>query len=204
MAAETIQFPGKVEWTGENPGISLKERPDGPFVTLASFFRVMLSPHGRGAALVLARSPQEASPPAERANLCLTDNEPLARWLIAEYVSHFGAWKNLPALSGLVFRKLDSVERGGDGTRRYTETLKAGGMTVELAWEGLGEPFCFAFPPERSATGRHHMPSLFVGCERATVTVDGRALPGVQAPREVAGRTIGTAMLAFSETWIRA
>lgn len=204
MAAETILFPGKVEWTGENPGISLKANPDGPFTTLASFFRVMLSPHGRGHALVLAQSPQEASPPADRANLCLTDNEPLARWLLAEYVSHFGAWKNLPALQGLAFRPVDSVARGGDGTKRYTETVKAGDLTVELAWDGLGEPFCFAFPPEKSATGRHYMPSVFVGCEKATVTVNGRALPGTQAPREIAGRTIGTAMLAFSETWVRA
>ena len=33
---ETILFPGKVEWSGENPGISLKEDPNGPFTTLAS------------------------------------------------------------------------------------------------------------------------------------------------------------------------
>ena len=46
--AEPIIFSGTVDWSGENPGISLKENPDGPFVTLASFFRVVLSPHGRG------------------------------------------------------------------------------------------------------------------------------------------------------------
>jgi len=46
--ADPIVFPGTVEWSGENPGISLKDRPDGPFVALASFFRVVLSPHGRG------------------------------------------------------------------------------------------------------------------------------------------------------------
>ena len=47
------------------------------------------------------------------------------------------------------------------------------------------------------------MPSLFVGCERASVTVNGQALPGAPAPREIAGQSISTAMLAFSETWIR-
>ncbi len=41
--AEPINFPGSVDWSGENPGISLKEKPDGPFVALASFFRVVLS-----------------------------------------------------------------------------------------------------------------------------------------------------------------
>ncbi len=53
--ADPIVFAGTEEWSGENPGISLRESPDGPFVTLASFFRVVLSPHGRGHALVLPR-----------------------------------------------------------------------------------------------------------------------------------------------------
>lgn len=201
--ADALVFPGRVEWSGENPGISLKESPDGPFTALASFFRVVLSPHGRGHALVLLRSPHEASPPADRSNLCLTDNEKLARWLIAEFVSHFGAYRNLPGLGSLTWRTLDEARSVGDPLSNYSEIVRAGDLTVELAWKGLGEPFCFAFPPERSATGRHHMPSLFVGCESATITVNGRALPGRPVPREIAGRTITTAMLAFSETWIR-
>jgi hypothetical protein len=49
----------------------------------------------------------------------------------------------------------------------------------------------------------HHMPSLFIGCQDATVTVNGRALSGKPVPREITGHTISTAMLAFSETWIR-
>ena len=46
--ADPIVFAGTVEWSGENPGISLKDQPEGSFVNLASFFRVVLSPHGRG------------------------------------------------------------------------------------------------------------------------------------------------------------
>jgi hypothetical protein len=48
------------------------------------------------------------------------------------------------------------------------------------------------------------MPSLFVGCREATVTVNGRTLAGKPVPREIAGHSLTTAMLAFSETWIRA
>ena len=107
--ADAINFPGTVEWSGENPGISLKETPDGPFVALASFFRVVLSPHGRGHALVLMQSPQDAKPPAERGNYCLHDNEKLARYLVGDFVSHFGAWKGLPGLQSLTYRPLDSV-----------------------------------------------------------------------------------------------
>ena len=83
-------------------------------------------------------------------------------------------------------------------------TPHLGILEVRLTWSGLGEAFCFALPPDKSATGKHHMPSLFVGCEDATITVNGRALPGKPVPREIAGRNITTAMLAFSETWIRA
>jgi hypothetical protein len=202
--ADTIVFPGTVEWSGENPGISLKERPDGPFTALASFFRVVLSPHGRGHALVLLQSPQEANPPAERANLCLHDNEALARYLVSGFVSHFGAYKGLPGLANLTYRKLDGVQASGDPASSYTETVRAGDLTVALTWSGLGKPFCFALPPDKSATGKHSMPSLFVGCSEATITVNGRVLPGKPVPREVAGHSITTAMLAFSETWIRA
>src|SRR5690242_12056607 len=114
--ADTIVFPGTVEWSGENPGISLKETPDGPFTTLASFFRVVLSPHGSGHALVLLLAPQ-ANDPAQ--NVCLTDNEPLARYLVAGFVSHFGAYKGLPGLAGLSYRKLDSVSSSGNPLSRY-------------------------------------------------------------------------------------
>jgi hypothetical protein len=202
--ADTINFSGTVDWSGENPGISLKEKPDGPFVTLASFFRVVLSPHGRGHALVLLQSPQDAKPPADRANICFHDNEKLARYLVSDFVSHFGAWKGLPGLSGLTYRRLDRVDTSGDAASSYSETVSSGDLTVELTWAKLGKPFCFALPPDKSATGRHHMPSLFVSSDDARVAVNGKRLPGKPAPREFAGHKLTTAMLAFSETWIKA
>lgn len=199
--ADVINFPGTVEWSGENPGISLKENPDGPFVALASFFRVVLSPHGRGHALVLMQSPQDAG---AAGNVCLHDNEKLARYLVSDFVSNFGSWKGLPGLRGLNYRLLDSVEASGDAGSTYHETVKAGDMTVRMTWSGLGKPFCFALPPDKSATGVHYVPSLFVPCQTANVTVNGKTLPGKPAPRELAGHKFSTAMLAFSETWIRA
>lgn len=198
---EVIRFPGTVEWSGENPGIFLKSDPNGPFTTLASFFRVVLSPHGRGHALVLIQPPSDhVRSPAN----CLTDNEPLARWLVENFVAHFGAFAGNPALQSLLYRKLDSVESNGDPSNIYSESLKAGDLSVTLTWSGLGVPFCFVNPPELSATRKHHMPSVFVGCLDASILVNGRRLPGSPIPREVAGRKITSAMLAFSETWIRA
>lgn len=202
--AEPILFSGAVEWSGENPGISLKETPGGPFVLLASFFRVVLSPHGRGHALVLLQSPHDANPSAERGNFCISDNEPLARYLVSDFVAHFGAFRDVPGLTNLTYRPLDNVEASGDPASSYSETVKSGNLTVRLTWSGLGKPFCFALPPDKSATGKHHMPSLFVGCEDASVTVNGQRRPGKPVPREMAGHTLTTAMLAFSETWIKA
>lgn len=202
--SEPINFNGKVEWSGENPGIALKERADGAWTSLASFFRVVLSPHGRGHALVLLQSPDDANPPAERPNVCFHDNEDLARYLVKDFVSHFGAYRGLASLTNLAYRKLDSVTALGDAASSYSEVVKAGDRTIKLTWNGLGEPFCFALPPDKSATGKHHMPSLFVGCKDATIAIDGVALPGKPIPRDIAGHTITTAMLAFSETWIRA
>jgi hypothetical protein len=201
---DPILFNGTVEWSGENPGISLKETPDGPFVVLASFFRVVLSPHGGGHVLVLLQSPHGANAPVERGNYCLHDNEALARYLVTDFVSSFGSFKGVAGLQSLIYRRLDGVEASGDPASTYSETVRAGDLDVRLTWTGLGAPFCFALPPDKSATGKHHMPSLFVGCQGATVTVNGRALAGKPVPREMAGHTITSAMLAFSETWIRA
>jgi hypothetical protein len=199
--AGVIRFPGTVEWSGENPGIFLKQNPDGPFTTLASFFRVVLSSHGCGHALILIQPPSEF---LRQPAMCLTDNEPLARWLVSDFVAKFAAFQGNAAMRSLLYRKIDSVESSGDPSKIYSETVKAGDLTVTLTWSGLGVPFCFVNPPELSATGEHHMPSVFVGCLDASIIVNGRRLPGAPIPREVAGRKITTAMLAFSETWIRA
>ncbi len=199
--SDPITFPGTVAWSGENPGISLKTDPDGPFTTLASFFRVVLSPHGRGHALMLLQAPHEAG---AAGNVCITDNATLARYLVRDFVSHFGAWRNLPGLGAMRYLHADSVAADGDPLSTYSETVRGGDLTVQLTWSGLGAPFCFAARPENSATGRHHMPSLFVGCSDAAIAVNGKRLPGAPVPREVAGHRISTAMLAFSETWIEA
>ena len=47
-------IPGRVDWSGENPGIYLKHRPRASehYDTLALFFRVVFSPYGRGHAAI--------------------------------------------------------------------------------------------------------------------------------------------------------
>jgi hypothetical protein len=200
--AEQIIFPGAIDWTGENPGMYLKESADGPFVTLVSFFRVMLSPHGHGHAVVVLQEPQAKT--ASAGNFCLTDNETLARWLVADYTANFAAFKGLPALADLPYRKLTSCAREGNATARYGEIVKGDGIELRLSWEGVGEAFALQLPPDKSATGRHRMLSVFAGAQDGVATLNGKRLPGHAVPRDMAGRQITTAFLAFAESWIRA
>jgi hypothetical protein len=203
MAARTPIHPGTVDWSGENPGMYLKETAEGPFVTLVSFFRVVLSPHGRGHALVLLESPLLDLSIPEALNVCVTDNEPLARWLVQEFVAHFGAFRGVPALASIRYVPLTGVAASGDHRAGYMEWVKGEDVEASLSWEGLGDPFMVELPVDKSATGRHEMFSLFVEASRVTATVNSRALRGRPVPRDFAGRRSSTAFLAFSETWVR-
>src|SRR5262245_13043387 len=62
--------PGVVDWSGENPGMYLREAADGPFVTLISYFRVVLSPKGRGHAAFILQDPHGDGRNAAKPNLC--------------------------------------------------------------------------------------------------------------------------------------
>ena len=53
-----------------------------------------------------------------------------------------------------------------------------------------------------SATGRHEMYSIFLEAGAAEIRLNGTALPGQVAERQFFGRTMSTAFLAFSETWV--
>jgi hypothetical protein len=203
MSSREPIHPGAIDWSGENPGMYLKENPEGPFVTLVSFFRVVVSPYGRGHALVLLESPMLDVSLPEALNVCVTDNEPLARWLAKEFVSRFGSFRGVPALESMRYVPLTGVQPSGDQRASYMEWIQGHDVEATLSWEALGEPFMVDLPKEKSATRSHEMFSLFVEAQRVTATVNGRPLKGRPVTREFAGRRSSTAFLAFSETWVR-
>lgn len=195
--------PGAVDWSGENPGMYLKETAEGPFVTLISFFRVVRSPTGRGHAAFLLLDPQGEGKDPKRPNLCVTDNERLARYLKDQFVTCFAAFRGVAGLANVRFEPGSNFVTSGDALRSYTETFRRAGGEVRLTWEGLGDAFLVEFPKDKSATGRHEMFSLFVNAAGVRVSIDGRSVPGRPFPRDVAGKASSTAFLAFSETWVR-
>ena len=196
--------PNKVDWSGENPGMYLKETGDGPFVTLISFFRVVTSPHGKGHAAFMLLDPHGDGRNPEKPNVCLTDNEPLADYVKRGFVSHFGAFKGVKGLANVQTKPAWDFVAGGNGRTSHTEWFRSAIGQVSLTWEQLSAPFMVEFMKEQSATGAHEMFSLFLEASAVRATINGKSVAGKPFPRDWAGRKSTTAFLAFSETWIKA
>jgi len=204
MERQTIN-PGKVDWSGENPGMYLKESADGPFVTLVSFFRVVLSPKGRGHAAFILQDPHGDGKSAAKPNLCITDNEPMAEYLRDGFVANFGAFKGIKGLPGVRMVPGWDFMPAGDGKTHHTEWFRSSVGQVSLTWSDLSTPFLVEMPKDKSATGKHEMFSLFVDVRAVAVSINGRGVAGKPFPREFAGKKdSSTAFLAFSETWVLA
>ena len=113
-----------VDWSGENPGMYLKETADGPFVTLISFFRVITSPHRKGHAAFMLLDPHGDGGSPQKPNVCLTDNEPLAEYLKKGFLSCFSAFKGVTGLSNLQMKPGWDFMSGGDGRHFAYRTVQ--------------------------------------------------------------------------------
>jgi hypothetical protein len=196
--------PGEVAWTGENPGIYLKETQDGPWTGLVTFFRILWSPHGMGHGVVLLDEPATEKGLPEVRNFCITDNEPLARFLVAEFFSKFMSFRVSPGIKAISYLPLAEIRRAGDTRSRYQEILQSKDFEVVMTWDKLGPPYAVDMPPDKGPTTAHEMYSLFLDAADASVTVNGRPLRGQVVQRDFADVKKSTAFLAFSESWMRA
>ena len=203
MSASPIH-PGAVDWTGENPGIYLKDTQDGPWTGLMTFFRIVWSPHGMGHGVVVLDQPGVEKGPPQVENFCITDNEPLARFLVAEIFSHCMSFRVSPGVKAMSYLALTEVRRAGDPRTRYQEIVKSKDFEVVMTWDKLGTPYAVDMPPDKGPTKKHEMYSLFVDAGDASVTINSRPLRGRVVERDFAGTRKSTAFLAFSESWMRA
>jgi len=85
---------------------------------------------------------------------------------------------------------------------RYSESVHADGLNIELVWEELEEPRCLELTPDQVGTGEHTMFTLLVPAGSAHIMVNGQSLPGKIGTRVQAGIETTTAFLYFSETWV--
>ena len=194
--------PGVVDWTGENPGIILKNEDDS-FAAMALFFRVAWSPVGQGQVLLLYGSPNEINGTDTAPNVLMSDNLELAEYLKQNFIAKLAAFRQAPAFENLSHLLAQTVRSSGDPMgHRYTETIAGEGLTVELVWENLQSPKALELTPEQVGTGEHTMFTLLVPANDAQIIVNGECLPGNVSSRVQAGFETTTAFLYFSETWV--
>ena len=195
--------PGQVVWTGENPGILLKENPDGPFSAIALFFRIYVSPAGRGTVLLLLDSPEEKRAFPEGCNLLLHDNQDLAEYLLETFILRLPAFAALPSCESLSLIPIEECRSEGDPRVRYSEIITADSLDIELVWDGLGKPTALELPPELTGGKENELYTLLIESTNPSIHINGRRLPGSPVERVQAGIKTTTAFLYFSETWIR-
>lgn len=197
-------FPdASVDWSGDNPGIYLKQSADGPFTSLMVWFRIAWSPYGKGHAVVLFEDPARAAAWPDIANFCICDNEALARYLVENFCRNFGVFRNAKAFEALQYLPMQAHSVSGDNLVSSGVSVSSPGLAVDLVWNQLGRPFAADVLPDLTATGVHEMYSVFVESADASITVNGRRLSGRPYPRPFMGRTASSAFLAFSETWLK-
>ncbi len=195
--------PGDIDWSGENPGILLKTDPDGPFTAMALFFRIAYSPAGRGQALLLYEDPQSTLSLPTIRNVMISDNQAMAHYLVEHFIAKLATFSGAPAFANLRYITANAITTAGDHRSVYSETIETDTFTVELEWRELGKPVALELPPELTGPKDREMYTLLVESQKATIRIDGEALPGVPVPRVQAGIETTTAFLYFAETWIK-
>lgn len=203
MTRQSIN-PGRVDWCGENPGIYLKhDAADENYCLLSLFFRVVLSPYGAGHAAIVLAAPETAQGWPEASNFIITDNQRLMRWIVDGWVTKMPTFLGRDGLGAMTWLDLESVARQPNDLKTiYAEVLRGAGVTLEMTWLNLGPPLPVEVTRENSATKEHEMYSVFLEAKQAEIKVNGTPLKGAVQTRQFFGRTMSTAFLAFSETWV--
>ena len=122
--------PGAVDWTGENPGILLKDA-DGNFSAMALFFRVAWSPVGQGQILLLYGTPAQLIGTANAPNVILSDNPALTSFLKKNFISKLAAFAKAAAFDTLPELCAQVVRTSGDPmSHRYSESIAGEGLCI--------------------------------------------------------------------------
>jgi hypothetical protein len=181
--------PGTVYLSGENPVVFLFDRPGGETETFVSFWRIHWSPVGPGHVCYVT-SGRENSPGALR--VALYDNPALFAYLTNQVLGSYNrAYVDRPftPVGGATF----ASDRGGPSEHR--ESCRAAGYAIELAWREPRTPGLVDILPGSRPTNPFGITYLRIPAGEASVSVNGRAAPGVSVP--------GESFLAFGETWIK-
>ena len=169
---------GTLDWTGDNPFIYLKTDAEQDWSSLSLYFRIASSDFGSGQAILVLDNPYEVGNGTET-RLMVTDNQPLAEYLLAEFVRHFGLFRKAVAL--------DHLKIVADGvfttTNRFPNVViesvasQAAGVTIDMQWHDMQQAaICVDLPQSQTQTQKHEMMCVFHPAQSAQVLFNGEAL----------------------------
>jgi hypothetical protein len=185
--------PNEVRLTGENSFIRLHEVQGGPLLTRVSHWRVLYSPGGAGHALFIK------SDLTDDEVMIYADNIALARWLQEEIESMLFpefADQSIPVIPA-------EFSRDGDTHTFWSEYVETSEEMIVLTWHDFGEPFMLVAPAGSVPNRPHGVYSCFVPARRAQLMVNNIVARGRPFPEMRGDRESSTAVLAWSETWVR-
>ncbi len=189
VVAQAPSRPGKAFLSGENPYISLLDKPDGTSLTQASFWRIHWSPVGPGHVCYVTAGAEKA-PGAVR--IALFDNKRLLDYLTNEVLGTFNksyVERPFTPVSAATFNA------GGDSIKEWRETCQSDQYKVELIWRELREPGLVDILAGSRPTNPFGITYLRIPAGRAEVLINGKPAPGGSVP--------DGSFLAFGETWIK-
>lgn len=195
--------PGLVEWAGNNPGIYLRETPDGPWTGLGLYFDIVYSPKGRGHIMIVLDEPDTAAGFPQANNVCITSNRDLTHYMVDTFISKIPSFLGKVGLQGMSWHDMQSVRTEDKVPKRHSTILTADGVEAEMALETLAEPFAVETKTEHSATKQHEMYAVFLEAKDASMRVNDKPLTGRVTDRQFFGKTMSTAFLALSEIWVK-
>lgn len=196
---------GTLDWTGDNPFIYLKTDPDQEWSSLSLYFRIASSEYGSGQAILVLDKPYEEGDDSDT-RLLVTNNQPLAEYLVRDFVRHFGLFRKAVALDKLKILSdgvFHTVNRFPELVTEAAESASAS-LKIELQWHQMTQQaICVDLPQSQTQTQKHEMMCVFHPAQQARVLVNGTPLAGTTIERDFNGARAQSASLANSETWVR-
>lgn len=190
--------PGKVEWTGENSGIFLKEKPNDPWSCLVSYFNVSYSPFGYGNVAFILTDPNGKN--LSSPNICCMDNEDLSKFILDKFLIYFDHFHNAKNLLKYPFERASFHKEISSNI--WTIKINSPKYFVVLSWSDFISPYFAEVRKTQSLTKKHDMFSCFIPAKKAEVIVNNIKSKGEPISIEDWGKKDRTAFLALSETWV--
>jgi hypothetical protein len=177
-----------VHITGENPGLHLREKANGPIVSDLNFWRVTWSPVGTGHVCYLTTG--DGRGPSDL-RLALTDNEALA-----QFVTHETMAKLVPDFANPPYKVVRATfTTEGDTIAERKELCTSDQYKIVGLWRKISPGRFSGMDPGNGFFMTFIIPMAAEG----ELWLNGQRLPGSALP----GPGLPPAYLAFAETWLK-